>query len=251
MSGAAMLSGLIRRGVEKPVLPDRADIGISYDLGRNFTFETSWQGSPGGFAFVKISITVTGLPEKTLLRGSANVSINVGGQPWPQPGTSVVGAIEQIRNEYWQTLNIQQSSAKLLRQQFADVRSRFDLEIVSDEVVTRVPLHVRSFSLGGVRTCHSFSSDLMLQLVCRAGLEPTQETAVRLDSPDGHGQIAGVLMERSIPWGLSPVSDDVVGSFSDVKPGSEVAFIPRRRLVTFQRTLDLRNVQLAKYMLPR
>jgi len=231
-------------------LADQPNVSFAYDPDLN-TRSQSYTSPPPGYKLVRIPLIVAGLPPKTLLRGSARISIDVGGRPWPKPGEVMMGTVERNADAYWQSLNLPVANVKVLKNQPSNLHATFDLEIVSDEVKQREPLTKHSFFVPGVGLCYVFTDTPQTQFACRAGLGPSTETSVRLDSNVPADQPFMDLPQHSVPWGLSPITDHGSSAFSDVQQGSLLAFIPRPKFTEFQRTLDLRNIQLANYMLPR
>jgi hypothetical protein len=167
------------------------------------------------------------------------------------PGSFHGGSVEKIDEQYWLTLNEEVFRVDFLKQHPVNVHTPLDLEIVADEVKTRVPITRRSFSMPGVGFCRTFQGAAQVDLTCRAGLTRGLETAVRLEPSSGPPPIFATFMPPPIPWGLSPATELGSSNTSGVPSNSEFAFIPRRKLSEFQLTLDLRNLNLASYILPR
>jgi hypothetical protein len=230
--------------------PNRFNVRIGYDLGRSNLLSGSRPTQPQGYVLVRLPLSVEGPPPKTLLRGTGRVTIDIGGTAWPQPGSVFGGSVEKLDEQYWQTLNAGVFSLDFLKQHPVNLHTSFDLEIVSDEVKTRVPITRRSFSIPGVGLCRTFQGAAQINLTCRAGLTPGLETAVRLEPSNDCRSIFATFMPPSVPWGLSPATDLGSSSISAMPSGSEFAFIPRHKMSEFQITLDLYNLNLARYILP-
>ena len=231
-------------------LPDQPSITLAYDPDRKAASQ-NYTNPPSGYALVRIPLAVAGLPPKTLLRGDARVSIYVNGRPWRRSDDWTLSTVERFDGMYWLSLNVPASNIAVLKQQPSSLRATFDLEIVSDEVRKKEPLTKHSFFVDGVGLCYVLPDTLGAHFACLAGLGASIETSVRLDSDLPAGQPFATFPEHTVPWGLSPVSDVGSSTFSDVQPGSVLVFIPRTKVKEFQRTVDLRNIQLANYFLPR
>lgn len=161
----------------------------------------SWLLPPSGFAMARIRLTVTGVPPKTLLRGSGRTTINVDGAAWSQSSRFAVNQLGKMGVTYWQTLDLDPSKLDMLKQHPANLHTSFDLEIVSNEVETRVPVTRHSFFVSGVGRCVAFQITPYTRFACRAGLEPSIETAVRLDSPQAREAVEplATFPRHSIP----------------------------------------------------
>jgi hypothetical protein len=240
-------------GPGQPYFSEQPSVRFAYDLGRSIPAQRSWPSPQPGFVLVRIPLTVAGLPPATVLRGSGRVSIEVGGDVWPRPGSIVVGSIEKVGDDYWQSLEMNASEIGILRQQPVNLRTSFDLEIVADTVERKESLVLHSFFVPSLGRCQVVANDPQMQLTCRVGLEDSVETTVRLDLPHGPRQSIGTFVPDSMPFGLSPTSDLGVVSFpvSSLPSDAEIAFIPRRKIAAFQRSLNLEHVQLSDYFLPR
>lgn len=228
--------------------PDESNVRIAYDLAATLHNSRTWR-PPSEFVNGRLRLIVVGLPPKTLLRGTCQTTLDVGGTAWPHSGGFVASSLQGNGDDYWQMLDLEASKLYILKQHLANLHTLFDLEIVGDEVETRVPLTKRSFFVHGLGLCFAFQGTAQKQYACRAGLEPSVETTARMDSPNGPLPI-GPFPRHSIPWGLSPTTDLMSFSFSSAQQGSELVFIPHRKIAQFQRTLDAQNVQLTNYLLP-
>jgi hypothetical protein len=173
-----------------------------------------------------------------------------GGTAWPGPGAPLACAVRRIDTQYWLTTGLKMSNIGVLIPRSVNVHATLELEIVTDEVKTRVLLATRSLVVPDLGLCHIFHNPLQTQLLCRAGLEPSLETDVRVDSPATEGGIVATYRPHQIPWGLSPASDLGASSSLRVPSGFEYAFIARRKITEFQLALDLNNIRLADYRLP-
>ena len=231
-------------------LPDQPSVRIAYDPDRTLPSGASWQTPNEGFVLVRIPLSVAGLPPQTLLRGSARITIKAGEIAWQEPEAVTIGSVERIGDDYWQTMNLRTSRLDILKRQPSNLHASLDLEIVGDEVEQRESLTRHSFFVPALGFCHILDTAIS-NLTCRAGLGKSTETSVRLDTHLTPGRVLATFTPQSIPWGLSPTSDLGTVGFSDAEPGAQLAFIPRRKIAEFQRTLNLPNFQLAKYMLPR
>jgi hypothetical protein len=109
--------------------PNQSSLRIAYELDRPES-QTSWPRPPDGYVHVRIPLKVEGVPPSTLLRGGARIAFDTGGTPWPRPDTFFGGSVERIEGEYWQTMNLEASSVKTLKQQPVNLHLSFDLEIV-------------------------------------------------------------------------------------------------------------------------
>jgi hypothetical protein len=233
-----------------PPLPNQSVIRLVYDPVRKIPFKADLSIPHQGSVNVRIPVTAVGLPTKTLLRGSGRMVFDLGGTAWPSPGSPLACAVRRIDNQYWLTTGLEMFSIDILRQQPVNIHATLEVEIVTDEVKTRVLLATRSLVVPDLGLCHIFHNPLQTQLMCRAGLEPSLETDVRMDSPATEGGIIATYRPHQIPWGLSPASDlGASGSFR-APSGFEYAFIPRRKITEFQLNLDLNNIRLADYTLP-
>ncbi len=244
---------LRRTGVEaeRPQSPNRSNVQIAYDPHQHMPSEIGPRTPMLGFVVARIPLTVVGLPPKTLLRGGGRMTIDVDGRAWPHSGTVLGTSIEKVGDVYWQTMDLEMSKLNILKQRTANLHTSFDLEIVTDEVQTRVPVAQRSFFVPGPRFCRTFETATQTQFACREALNPSLETTVRLDSREGPGQVIGSFEPNSVPWGLSPTTDLRAAAFSSGQTGSEFAFIPRGKIAELHRTLDAHNLQLTNYILYR
>jgi hypothetical protein len=233
-----------------PESPKGFDIGIGYDLGRSMPSSRTWKESPAGYALVQIPLTVGGLPANSLLRGNARVAMKVDGRAWPKGGTEWVGFVERIGGEYWQTLNLRRTEFEEIKQQAASWHAIFTLEVVSDEVETRMPLNRGEFVVPNVGLCRVFRGafpDFRRELACRVGLTKTVESFVSLGTAADQTRISATSGIDSVPWGLTPTTQTVTLDFSN-EDVTELAVIPRRKLAEFRRIIDVAGVRLGDYV---
>jgi hypothetical protein len=141
------------------------------------------------------------------------------------------------------------SRLERLKQQPANMQTSIQFEIVSDEIETKVPVTKRSFFVPDVGLCHTYDEFGRIQLTCRAGLELNVETAMRID-PGSPDVFIADFPKQSLPCGLNPTADSGAAMVSNLPPNPQFAFIPRRRIAAFERTLDLHNIRLTDYIVP-
>jgi len=249
-SGISHLTHSREIASQSPPLPNQSAIRLAYDSVRKIPFKADLSIPHPGSVNVRVPLTAVGLPAKTLLRGSGRMVFDLGGAAWPSSGSPLACTVRRINSQYWLTTGLEASSIDILIQQPASVHATLELEIVTDEVKTRVPLVTRSLVVPDLGLCHIFHNPIQTRLLCRAGLEPSLETDVRLDSPGPEGGIVATYRPHQIPWGLSPASDLGASTSIGALSGFEYVFIPRRKITEFQLTLDLNNIRLADYMLP-
>jgi hypothetical protein len=244
MWGVSRLTHLNPITSKSPPSMGPSNVQITYDPDPSRTPPTSARAWHPVSA--QIPLKVVGVPPRTLLRGSAGLVLDAGGAGSPHSGT-----IERDGDDYWLSINLSGIRLDDLTQHPVNIRSSCDLEIVTDEVETRVPVTRHSFFVRGVGLCHVFRDTPTTQLTCRAGLEPSFETTIRLDSHKDPGQIVATIRPNQIPWGLSPTSDLGNAVSPYVPVGAEFALIPRHKIARFNQTLDMQNVQISKYILPQ
>ncbi len=239
-------------GIEQPSFSEQPSVRFAYDLSRPIPAVRYWPSSPLGFVPARIPLTVAGLPPDTLLRGSGRITIEVGGEAWPRPGDVAVGTVEKVGDDYWVNLQLEASRIDILKLKPVDLQSSFDLELVTDTVERKESLALHSFFVPNLGRCQVVTNDPQVQLTCRSGLEDSVETVVHMDSHLQPRQPAGSFVPASMPFGLSPTSDLGTVNFPalSLSPDAEIAFIPRRQIATFQRSLNVEHVQLSDYFLP-
>jgi hypothetical protein len=229
-----------------PASPRGFDIRVAYHTDQHIPSSQSWQEPPKGFALARIPLSVAGLPPNTLLRGRASTSIELRGRTWLKPGEKWAGSVEHSGGQYWQTIYLPKSGLTVFAQQPAGLRASIDFEVVNDRVETIVALTKPTFRVPNVGLCRLFQNTI---LTCRTGLAHSVETSIRYSpEPQEGGMISAP--ESSMPWGLSPTTHTITTGFDPNNVPTELAFIPRRRLTQFRRTLDVANIQLTRYVLP-
>ncbi len=255
MSGIHWLTSLHAAAPACEPSRDQSSVRIEYDLERGIPKYTSApmsaQGLRPGVGRLVIPLRVTGLPPGTLLRGTSEIRIDAGGESWPQRGGQLGGSVERFGGDYAEILDLETVRLNMLKQRQASLRGCFHFEIVRDRVEATAALTSHSFFVPDVGLCHVFVNASQTDLTCRAGLEPSVASTVAWDPPHGPRPSAYTFGESSLPWGLSPTDDLGTADFVDTPPGSKLAFIPRHKVAEFQRTLELRDAQLAKFIVPR
>ncbi|MGA7411544.1 MAG: hypothetical protein WBW33_13770 [Bryobacteraceae bacterium] len=229
-------------------LPDRPAVQLAYDLSRSVPSSTFYS-PPEGFLLARIPLTVSGLPPKTLLRGTGEITIQTAGKTRLDPGISYFGSIERLGGDYFQSMNLPRPLIEALKGQPANIQTAFELEIVTDEIRQREPLKPHVFKVAGLGLCLVIPDSVAL--TCRAGLGDSTETVARLDSAPDLAPPAASFGPHTIPWGLSPTSDLGVSSFPTVPLDAQLVFIPHRQITRFGRTLDLHDVRLVDFLVPR
>jgi hypothetical protein len=223
-------------------------VRVFYDPKRPPAPVTTEHSQPPGFVLARIPLEVEGLPTKTLLRGHVDMTINVNGTSWPAPGHRIPGFVERIGGEYWDEMDLQRFP---VISGPANLHASLYLAIVTDEVETRIPLGEPSFVIPDVGRCHTFQQTASIQFACVAGLQPVTETSIRLEGPGGSSESVADFMPTSVPWGISPTTLLGLPVTPNAPAGAQLSVIPRHQIATFQRTLDLTNVQLSRYILTR
>jgi hypothetical protein len=223
--------------------PGPANIRIAYELGR----ARRHYGSPqGGYIQLSLPIRVDGLPADTLLEGNGPVTIDVGGKEWPKPHWRPATSIERSSGEYWQNLNLEASALDKLKDRAANIETSLHLTLVSDKIQTSIPVVERSFWVPHLGHCYSHQALNMTELACRAGVS-FLAMAVRIDQGSYERLNAPSFANPALPSGFSPTSDFQSGSVADVSSNATFDFIPRRELVSFDRALTLRDINLSAY----
>jgi len=248
-------------GTARPTLANETAARLAYDLDRapeggspiaNSSFLSLLDG-----VSLEIPLKVTGLPPGTLLRGTGMSSIAVSGKQWPVTGLEFPSSVRRAGGaNYYSTLTLAGLAHAPLGELHASIHTSFRLELVTDTVEARQRLSERSFLIPGIGACRPFrdsgappGAPEQIGISCTAGLAPTTETAVQLDASPNPDALVGTLRAvRDVPWGLNPVSPE--GIFAPTfRPGTVLAFVPRRKVAEFDATLDAADVPLKKYVM--
>ena len=223
-----------------PESPKGFNIRVTYDLDRPSPASRSWQGPPEGFVLAWIPLAVEGLPPGTLLRGDAPATIRIAGRVWPEPKQMWASSVERDGSEYWQTLTLPKAELKTIEQRTSSVHTSFDFEVVNDRVETTISLTEPSFHAPNLGFCRVFSFGGQTSLSCRTGLAPVVQTTLSYGAS---------TPAYSLPWGLSPTTNNLTTTFGGEDAPTEVSLIPRRKVTQFHRTLDAQSVDLSRYVL--
>lgn len=220
-----------------------ANIHISYQFG-NARRRSSSPSSE--YIQLSLPIRVEGLPADTLLEGSGQMTIEVGGKDWPKPGWRPATFLERSSGEYWQTFALEASALDALNNRAANVETSLHLTLLTDKIQTSVPAVQRSFWVPHLGRCYSHQTLNRAELGCRVG-PSFSAFALRIDEGSQERLNAPGFAQSALPWGLAPTSDLQTGSVADIGSNAAFDFIPRRNLATFDRTLHLRGVDLGGY----
>jgi energy-coupling factor transporter ATP-binding protein EcfA2 len=165
----------------------------------------------------------------------------------PSSPPFLVSSVERFGNQYWQTMNLDSSILEILKNETVNLEVPLSLTLVTDKVQTRIPVTERSFGVPHLGHCFSAQRLGMTDLACRAGLS-SREMSVDVDDNSGRRGDITTAPASALPSGLSPVSNTLSASWGGLKVNAHFVFIPRRDIVTFERTLTLREVKLAEYV---
>ena len=196
---------------------------------------------------VEFLLDVEGLPQDALLEGNGVAVVRVGGKEWPG-GSQLGTSIARHGSEYWQTVHFDDSMLRMLKQQPIDLNGQFRFRLLTDTVQTTIAVTARSFRLPNVGSCHSVPEGDGVSLGCRIGPD-SDEMSVRI-RPEPRDSVFSAFPRATLPIGLNPTSDYRFG-WSKIEPSAVFQFIPRREVATFERSLSIRNVDLAKYLVHR
>ena len=129
---------------QRPHLPERPDIHLAYDLSRSVSSST-FSSQPQGSVLVRIPLTVSGLPPKTLLCGAGPLTIETGGKAWHEPDVGYAGLVKRIGGDYFQSMNLPRTLIEILKGHPTNIQTAFKFEIVTDEVERIEPVYPAFF----------------------------------------------------------------------------------------------------------
>ena len=225
------------RPTEPPPVPEQAkgfDIRIGYDIARKIP---NWRGPlQTNSAVLPISLGVTGLPAGDLLRGSAKTKMS----GTVEANTEFNGIVQVNSEGYWLMTFLSLAKLKEIRDKSVSLHTSFRLEVVAD-VGEIVAVKRPRFLAPHLGICGLVTRREYTNLICRSGLDVMTEVSV--------ATAGGAIMSTqlgNIPFGLTPMKDVSAMGFRTEDFPTSVKIIPRHKLAEFQRTLDLKDVQLGK-----
>lgn len=242
----SLLQSFSPAGSQQVSLPPQAkgfDIRIGYDLQRKINWSDIQRYPRADAVYLRIPLSVSGLPPDTLLRGHGQLTILRDRKPVLKSVIAWGVSLDRIDGSYWQTMSIERNLLKAVTNAPVDLHTWWtSLEVVTDKVTDHIDTKnavLFETNLGICRTYDDLGSEAMS---CKKGLEPRVGAAVA-----DHGVLLGESARVGIPWGLSPTSTTFADRWNPGSDGTELMVIPRRRLGEFQRSLELSGVDLNKY----
>ena len=248
MRGISPLSGsIVPRSIHQAAFGPSA-VRLDYDAQRKPEYPWRFVDTEHSHDVAYLPLAVTGLPSQALLRGTAGITIESGGRPWPRSGSLVAGTLENIDGEYWQTITVYGHSLNRLPRESADFHLSLDLEPVTDQPQKSVPIEQRAFVVPGFGQCRASGDAYDPRFTCRLGLDSATEMTVRLQPLEERRPLPDSFLPPSVPLGLSPTTDLDFSLGQGSRPGSRLVFIPRHKMAAFHRTLNLHDVDLGRYI---
>ncbi len=260
-----------------PPSANRSSVKVEIDPARIASLRIGPYQEPARVSTLRIPLTVTGLPEGTLMRGGGQTRIFVDNKPWnpvgsgprerpmlPASDSVFYGRIERgdavepssmarmPDSGYYMVLEITGDDPSILRSHSPAIHSALELELVNDRPRTKRSIEPllrthETFDVPDLGHCRILFDDPSTFLACRAGLGPSVETAVFiLDSMgDALRLVDGSMGPRfSVPWLFSPVTKFGPAQLYHVGAGSELVFTPRYKISQFQVTMDDQAVRI-------
>lgn len=221
----------------QPISTGPAGIQIKYEAHQAVNASI---GPPPGMIGLQIPVRVEGLPPDTLLQSRDEVTIEVGGKPWPEPTWHPVGSLHRLQGVYWELFNLDSKHFNLVKNQLTTLETRLHLELVTDKVLVSVPVEERSFVVPNFGHCVVGEVATSMEVACRIGLlAPAMAVRIRDELEPT------LVYNGNMPAGMSPVSTSMATGGTNLTGNFD--FIPRHQLQGFERTISIGDVRLANY----